>query len=241
MTREQLIAQALASWIQEKLASERDIAREGLPAMDVGYFLKALALLEAFPSSDFSIALAGFGHSTTALRSLANKAGLKSIRDIADDFNAAAAWRNNRRNHRRILALARGRHPGVHTLKHFAPPHSRELARAVLEWAILNGDIASTGAQRNLLQMLANSLQLEPLRSLELVADFLAAWSQLTQTDPNDAPRQALPQLGLLADPALFTKPDALEIRLVRNLETSAQLMDAAPTMLRQRRAQIEK
>ena len=241
MTREQLIAQALASWIQEKLASERDIAREGLPAMDVAYFLKALALLEGFPSSDFSIALAGFGHSTTALCSLANKAGLKSIRDIADDFNAAAAWRNNRRNHRRILALARGRHPGVHTLKHFAPPHSRELARSVLEWAIHNGDIASTGAQRNLLQMLANSPQLEPLRSLELVADFLAAWSQLTQTDPNDAPRQALPQLGLLADPALFTKPDALEIRLVRNLETSAQLMDAAPTMLRQRRAQIEK
>ena len=61
------------------------------------------------------------------------------------------------------------------------------------------------------------------------------------QTDANDAPRQALPSLGFLADPDLFADPDKLELRLTKNLETSAQVMDTAPTMLRQRQAQIEK
>lgn len=209
--------------------------------MDVGYFLKTLSQIRGINFSEVSIALAGFGHDTTMLRSLANTAGLAAIRDITDDIYTAAIWRNNRNSHPRIIALARGKHPGLSTLKHFSPSHSRELARAVLEWAKSNATLASTGAQRNFLQMLANSPQLECLRSLEMVADFLATWSHHSQTDANDAPRKALSELGLLADPSLFADPNALEVRLTKNLELSAQLMDAPPTMLRQRRTQIEK
>ena len=241
MTREQVIAQAISCWISEKIQTEKDFLRKSLPMMDVGYFLKTLSQIRGINFSEVSIALAGFGHDTTMLRSLANTAGLAAIRDITDDIYTAAIWRNNRNSHPRIIALARGKHPGLSTLKHFSPSHSRELARAVLEWAKSNATLASTGAQRNFLQMLANSPQLECLRSLEMVADFLATWSHHSQTDANDAPRKALSELGLLADPSLFADPNALEVRLTKNLELSAQLMDAPPTMLRQRRTQIEK
>ena len=241
MTREQVIAQSMSCWISEKIQTEKDFLRKSLPMMDVGYFLQTLSQIGGINFSEVSIALAGFGHDTTMLRSLANTAGLAAIRDITDDIYTAAIWRNNRNSHSRIIALARGKHPGLSTLKHFSPSHSRELARAVLEWAKSNVAFDSTGAHRNLLQMLANSPQLESLRSLEMVADFLATWSHHSQTDANGAPRKALSELGLLADPLLFADPNALEVRLTKNLETSAQLMDAPPTMLRQRRAQIEK
>lgn len=239
MNREQVVAQALACWIREKLNSERDIAREGLPAMDVRYFLQGLAQLPDFNAKEFSIALAGFGQDSTTLRSLANQTGLNLLVEISDSMNSAAVWRNKRRSHRRILALARGRHPGVHTLKHFAPPHSWELARSVLDWASANREISSTGAQEKLLDRLANGSQLKPLRSLEMVADFLSAWNRHRQIDPNDAPRKALPELGLLSDPNLFSDLDLLERRLSRNLEVTAWLMDTSPMVLRQRRVQL--
>jgi Holliday junction resolvasome RuvABC ATP-dependent DNA helicase subunit len=241
VTREQIIAQAMACWISEKAGAEKDFLRKSLPMMDVGYFLKVLAQTQGINLSELSVALAGFGHNTTKLRALANGVGLSAVHDITDDIYTAAIWRNNRSSHPRIIALARGKHPGLSTLKHFSPSHSRELARAVLEWAKSQDNFANTGAQRNLLERLANSPQLESLRSLEMVADFLSSWRQHSRTNANDAPRKALPELGLLTDQKLFADPNALEIRLTKNLETSAQIMDVSPTMLRQRRSQIEK
>ncbi len=241
MKREEIIAQAIASWIEKKINIEKDIARDSLPMLDVEYFLRALSCIQNFPAKDFSIALAGFGSDTTTLRSIANQVGLTSINDIADDFNTAAAWRNSRKNHPRIIALAYGRQPGVHTLKHFAQPQSRELARTILEWAKNNDLFTQTGAQKELLDKLATSTQLERLCSLEIIADFLAAWSLYCQDNPIDAPRRALPQLGLVSDPGLFNNLDELESRLIKNLEITRQVIEAAPNFIRQRRNQIEK
>ncbi|HLG14422.1 MAG TPA: hypothetical protein VJH03_07970 [Blastocatellia bacterium] len=128
MTREQLIAQALVAWLDDALRTERDVASEGLPDMDVGWFLAQLAGLSGFPVEQVSLALVGFGAKETDLRALADKHGLRKLRHLATDLNSAAAWRNEHKQHPRIIALARGRHPSVHTLKHFAQAHSRDLA-----------------------------------------------------------------------------------------------------------------
>lgn len=51
--------------------------------------------------------------------------------------------------------------------------------------------------------------------------------------DPLDAPRSALPQLGLFFDPDLFAKAGAVEARLQANFKASSQVKDAASTSLR--------
>src|ERR1700741_2551105 len=99
MTREQVIAQAMACWISEKVRTEKDFLRKSLPMMDVDYFLKAIGQIEGFDFSTVSIALAGFGYDATKLRSAANEAGLSSIHDISDGIFTAASWRNCRRSH----------------------------------------------------------------------------------------------------------------------------------------------
>jgi len=241
MNRDQIIAQALVSWIEEKLDTERDIAREGLPPMDVDYFFKQLAQVPAFNSERFSIAIVGFDYDSTALQSTANSYGLKQLIEVADDLNTAAYWRNSRRAHPRILALARGRHPGVHTLKHFAQGHSRELARAVLEWASNSDEFISTAVQHDLLHDLAQSTELGELRSLETVADFLSSWSKYRQESTTDAPRQAISNLGLLSDPALFSNPKEIEQRLVKNMRLVREILDTSSFHLRKLRAKIEK
>jgi hypothetical protein len=220
MTREQLIAQALVAWLHDALRSERDVAREGLPDMDVRSFLTQLAgLLKGFPEEQVSLALVGFGVTTTELRALADRHGLRKMRHLETDLNTAASWRNLHKQHPRILALARGRHPGVHTLKHFAPARSRDLARALL--LDVAGDKKFTYGlvpHRDLLERLANSPELESLRSLESIADFLASWSKNAGTKPNDAPLLALPELGLLVDNQFFSPGTTPELRLARNL-----------------------
>jgi Holliday junction resolvasome RuvABC ATP-dependent DNA helicase subunit len=241
MTRDQLIAQALVSWLSEALKTTRAVSREGLPPMDVTHFFSALSRIPDFPAEQFSIALVGFGPEATDLRALADAHGLSAVRELAGDLHTAGAWRNDRRNHPRIVALARGRHPGVHTLRHFSPAKSRDLAKALLLWAAeqqaFTGDIR---AQRTLLARMAESPQLESLRPLEAVADFLAGWAAHRAKHPNDAPRLALTELGLLADPQLLRNSDELELRLSRNAEVTQLLLNAPPfqfTRIRERLA----
>jgi Holliday junction resolvasome RuvABC ATP-dependent DNA helicase subunit len=242
MTRHELIAQALVSWLTEALKTTRAVSREGLPRMDVAHFFTALGRIADFPAEEFSIALVDFGPEATDLRALADAHGLSALREIAGDLNAAGAWRNDRKNHPRIIALARGRHPGVHTLKHFSKAKSRDLATALLKWAadeeMFTGGI---GAQRTLLTRLADSPQVASLRSLEAAADFLAAWLALRAERPNDAPRLALTELGLLADPQLFRNLDELELRLVRNGEITQLLLNAPPYQFAKMRERMTK
>ena len=227
MKREKWIAEALSAWLDEALRTESDVASVGLPPMDVRHFLACLAKAKGFRAEDFSLALAGFGVDETGLRVLVNKAGLRQLAHVAVDLNTAAAWRNAHQQHPRIIALARGRHPGVHTLRHFAPARSRELARAILRRAAQDETFTKGNSRhRELLERLAEARELEPLCSLESVADFLAAWENHTVTSAEEAPLRALPVLGLLADDQLFEKAQNLELRLERNLDLTGKVLD---------------
>jgi Holliday junction resolvasome RuvABC ATP-dependent DNA helicase subunit len=228
VTRERFIAQALVAWLDDALRTERDVASVGLPDMDVGSFLTQLARLPSFPVEQVSLALVNFGMNETDLRALADRHGLRKLKHLATDLNSAAAWRNEHKQHPRIIALARGRHPGVHTLKHFAPARSRDLARALLLRSASDESFTSGRIpQHDLLERLANSPELEQLRSLEPIADFLSEWSKQAGKKPDEAPLLALPELGLLADDNLFDASTALELRLARNLEVIQQLLNA--------------
>lgn len=57
MTREQLVAQALVSWLGQTLSRAADVARKAFPMMDVEHFFRELAALRDFRSEMFSIAL----------------------------------------------------------------------------------------------------------------------------------------------------------------------------------------
>ena len=50
----------------------------------------------------------------------------------------------------------------------------------------------------------------------------------LREQDPNDAPRRALSQLGLVSDPSVFHNLNELESRLIKNLDLTTQIIDAA-------------
>lgn len=227
MKREKWIAEALCAWLDETLRTESDVAREGLPPMDVGHFLRCLARSANFVAADCSLALTGFGIDETALRTLAKKAGLRRLANVAVDMNTAAAWRNTHQQHPRIIALARGRHPGVHTLRHFAPARSRDLARALLRRAAADETFIKGNARhRELLERLAEVRELEPLRSLECVADFLATWERHAAMSAEKAPLRALPVLGLLADDELFEKTKNIELQLQRNLELTEKALE---------------
>ncbi len=238
MNKQQLVAQALISWLSENLAKEHDIAREGLPQFDVMYFLEKLGHVENFSAEDFSIALVGFGLNSVELTELANQYGLGGLRGISDDLHLAAEWRNNRAEYGRILALAKGRHPGVHTLMHFAKARSKELAKAVLQWAKEADDLfvmKDNQPQHHLLHELATSSELELLCSLEAVTAFLTAWADYRQTEPNDAPRKALPALGLFIDPQLLAG-DNIAYRLLRNFELVDRIREMPAADLRDKR-----
>ncbi len=105
----------------------------------------------------------------------------------------------------RILAFGRGLHPGVSTLRHFDGPRSQEFARALLDWAKDGSNLCANAVQRSLIEAL-EAESLADLLSLESVTRFLAAWSEYRIEDANDAPRCALPHLGLLADPSIFAQ-----------------------------------
>ena len=125
----------------------------------------------------YSLVLAGFGADEVRLRELAEDAGLGALNGIGDSLNVAAAWRNDRANHPNIIALARGWHPGLSTLKHFEQARSRDLVGALIEWAVTSNRFCATGVQRELLNALINSEALGDILSLESVTGFLEAWS----------------------------------------------------------------
>ncbi|MEN3369532.1 MAG: segregation ATPase FtsK/SpoIIIE, family [Verrucomicrobiota bacterium] len=239
MTREQLVSQALVAWLSQALGNGTNAAREALPPMDVEHFFRELASLPQFQSEEFSIALAGFGETETRLRELAEAAGLR-LRAVTDDLHLAADWRNHRAQHPQILAFARGLHPGVSTLRHFDEPKSHDLARALLDWAKDGSRFCANNVQRSLLEALGAE-SLGSLLSLESVTRFLAAWSEFQIQDANNAPRRALPHLGLLADPDIFVKANGIEARLTKNRDTTRQVIDASAHHVRSLRKNLQR
>lgn len=241
MKTEDFVSASLAHWIQSNYHSVQDIARDSLPIMNTESFFRYLSQIPHFPASEFSIVLAGFGEDESSLNQKAKKVGL-NLQAIADDFYAAAAWRNDKKNHKRIVAFAHAQQPGVHTLNHFTRPSSRDLAKNVLEWAHDSKDCKSfvkTGAHKKLLKTLQFSKKLHDLRSLETVCNFLAQWSELSIEYKNDAPRLALPELGLLADPDLLSNLDTIEERLVKNFDQTKKIVEVRKSELTARRKRI--
>jgi Holliday junction resolvasome RuvABC ATP-dependent DNA helicase subunit len=206
--------------------------REALPLMDVGWFLNALAQQAEFNSSDVSIAIAGFPLSATDLEFAFRESGLGRLRGLTDDLHVAADWRNHRSEHPVIISLAHGWHPGVSTLDHFGSAQSKDLTYELLDWAETSGSLAVNDLQVELLRALRSG-EIADLLSLDSVSSFLASWFAARDEDTLDAPRSALPQLGLFADPGLFSRPGEIGARLIANFKVVARVKDAAATALR--------
>lgn len=101
-------------------------------------------------------------------------------------------------------------------------------AEVMREVAHLGRDRAANDPHRHLWDALT---QPEVAATLSL-ADVLAYAAEITSaSDPRSAPRDALPQLGLLPDPELFTKRSAAAIagRLVQNRALVERLLRADP------------
>lgn len=225
-----LVAEALAEWIDASLRRHNDFAREGLPECDVERLLELFVERPALAGAGFSVALVGFGVAPERLEELAAERGIPSA---TDDLHIATAWRNDRAAHPRIVALARGYNPSVHGLSFFGRSSSSELASHLLRWAARQETFTGTPMHARLLATLAEDEALQGIRSLDGVARFLEAWT--ASDDGIDAPRAALPELGLLPDPRLFEVPD-LGRRLARNLAIRGVATVLAPGEIRQRR-----
>ena len=229
------VARALASWMLDTLDRSNDFAREGLPPCDVEVLVAALGQSPQFVAERFSLALVGFGVDDAALAQIVAQAGLTGLTGITTDLHVATEWRNERADHPRIVALATGYNPSVHGLRFFARATSSELASYLLEWAKSDPAFTATPQHRMLLSALSDQNALKPLRSLDGVTAFLEAWSK-APAGSIDAPREALPALGLLPDPHLFEKPDIAK-ELERNLQLGELVTILSPGEIRQRRA----
>lgn len=229
------VAQALASWMLETLDRSNDFAREGLPPCDVASLVTTLGQSPHFVSEGFSLALVGFGVDDAALEQIVVHAGLAGLSGVTTDLHVATKWRNERSAHPRIVALATGYNPSVHGLRFFARATSSELASYLLSWARTQPAFTATPQHRMLLQALSDQAPLKPLRSLDGITAFLESWAQ-APAGSIDAPREALPSLGLLPDPHLFEKPD-IEKELERNLQLGELVTILSPSEIRQRRA----
>lgn len=229
------VAQALASWMLETLDRSNDFAREGLPPCDVESLVKALGQSQRFVVEGFSLALVGFGIDDASLEQIVTRAGIAGLAGLTTDLHVATEWRNDRIAHPRIIALATGYNPSVHGLRFFARATSSELASYLLSWAKSDSAFTATPQHRMLLQALSDQKLLKPLRSLDGITTFLEAWSR-APAGSIDAPREALPALGLLPDPHLFEKPD-IGKELERNLQLGELVTILSPGEIRQRRA----
>lgn len=230
------VSEALAAWIFDRIEQEVDFAREGLPRCDVGVLLQSLAA-GGLPARDFSLALVGFEVDEAQLQASAATAGLSDLAGITTDLHVAIEWRNTRERHSRIIALARGYNPSVHGLRFFSRASSAELAAYLLEWAETEPAFTATPQHRSLLETLHKDKALASLRSLEGVSCFLSAWSD-APPGAIEAPRDALPALGLLADPHLF-EADDLAKRLEHNLRIGERTTILSPGEIRQRRYRV--
>ena len=191
--------------------------------MDVQRFLSALAELTD-DVAGVSLALVGYGLSETDLRDRLNAMTLL-VGYVTTDLHEAAKWRNEPDIHTNIIALAHGRYPGVSTLAHFPQGNARTLATRLLEWAQTDQAVlASNTAQKRLLAALAEGRALSPLVSLNGVAEFLATWNAARAKDELDAPRGALPRLGILPDRNLFGSADEIPLRLSQNFRLTQSL-----------------
>lgn len=229
---ETFIAEALAAWILARVDDEHDFAREGLPRCNAPALLAALAS-GGLPPGEFSLALVGFDVSGEEIATLADRAGLQ-LAAATNDLHVATQWRNDRGRHRRIIALARGYNPSVHGLRFFSRASSSELAARLLQWAGSQPRFTQTPQHRKLLDKLREDPSLAPLRSLEGIAAFLERWDAAPDGSI-EAPREALPALGLLPDGHLF-EADQIEARLLLNLTIGERATVLAPGEIRQKR-----
>jgi len=229
------VSEALAAWIIARVDDEHDFAREGLPRCDAEALLTALRF-GGLPAQEFSLALVGFDASEEQLADLAPVVGLL-LAATTTDLHVATEWRNDRLNHPRIIALARGYNPSVHGLRFFSRASSSELASHLLLWAASQPRFTVTPQHRALLETLRLDPALAPLRSLEGVAAFLERWDA-TPVGSIDAPREALPMLGLLPDAHLF-EANQIGARLTLNLAMGERATVLSPGEIRQKRLRV--
>ena len=191
--------------------------------MDIPHFFSALAELTNNVSG-LSLALVGYNLLETDLREQLDAKELPVVH-VTTDLHVAAKWRNEPNIHTNIVALALHRHPGVSTLAHFPQGNARSLAIRLLEWAQTSqASLVATVVQKRLLQALAEE-HVAPLISLNGLAEFLAKWSEARAEDENGAPRNALPQLGILRDQNLFAHPNEIVERLLNNFHLTQDLI----------------
>ena len=223
MNRDGYIAQAAALEVARVIREGGHFFCPELPAMDIPRFLTALAELTN-EVAGVSLALVGYGISDTDLRDRLN-AMVLPIGHVTTDLHEAAKWRNEPAVHPNIIALAAGRYPGVSTLAHFPGGNPRTLATRLLEWAQTDqAELASTPAQKQLLAVLAEGPNLSALMSLNGIAEFLATWKAAQAEDELDAPRRALPRLGILPDRKLFGAANTIAQRLTQNFRLTQNL-----------------
>ena len=207
MSPEAYIAQAAALQVARAVEAGGHLFCPELPQMDVERFLTALSERVPDPTA-LSLALVGYRLNGRMLSDTDLQARLQALAlpvgHATTDLHTAARWRNEPAAHDRIIALAAGKYPGVSTLAHFPRAGARTLVETLLAWAQTpEAGLANTSVQKDLLKALASSSSLAPLLSLGGVAAFFAAWKAGQVQDPGDAPRRALPQLGLLPDRGL--------------------------------------
>ena len=232
-TTASLVSEAIAAWILPRLEQENDFAREGLPEFDIPCLLESLSA-GGLPAEGFSLALVGFDTTEKELRAVAEAKGLGELAGLTLDLHVATEWRNDRAQHPRIIALARGYNPSVHGLRFFSRATSEELAATLLGWAESGSEFTATPQHQALLETLREAPGLKSIRSLEGVAAFLAEWSELGAGEIG-SPRDVLPALGLLRDPRLFESDD-LAKRLEYNLRVGERVTVMLPGDIRQRR-----
>ena len=239
MNSEAYIAQAAALQAAAAIQEDSHLFCDQLPSMDVDCFLMALAQQTPIPS-EFSLALVGY-LSETDLRDRINAHGFP-VRHVTTDLHVAAKWRNDPSGHPKIIALATGRYPGVSTLAHFRRGNPREFARELLQWAqTAEAQLASTPPQRNLLEVLEKNSDLSPLVSLTGVAEFLATWKEIRADRKLDAPRRALPRLGILPDRNLLSASNDIADRLLKNFTLTREIARMAGSRFQQIRRRVNR
>jgi len=237
---EQFIARAAALQAHAAIERRQHLFAPELPAMDVDTFLRELNRT-SIELDNVSLALVGYGLNDGDLQERVSVLGVPIVH-ISSDLHAAAAWRNEPAKHSIIIALAVGHHPGVSTLAHFPTANARDLVRSLLTWAASDtAQFAETEPQRQLLEALSQSGELTPLVSLNGVAAFLAAWRAYRSEDELDAPRRALPQLGVLRDKHLFAQGRTITERLKANSALTRQLVSMPVTKLTKLRQRLER
>lgn len=239
MNAEAYIAQAAALQATAAIEEDGHLFCDQLPAMSVDHFLAALTQ-QASDCSDVSLALVGYGVSDASLRKRLDSLGLL-VGHVTTDLYEAAKWRNDALAHPKIIALAAGQHPGVSTLSHFRRSEPVRFARDLLRWAqTAEPPLASTQPQKDLLEALADDPKLSSLVSLTGVAAFLATWEVTRSGRELDAPRSALPRLGLLPDRNLFSASDDIADRLLQNFSLRREIARVPTSRLQTLRRRVK-